>query len=268
MTFKEFKEEYKKLESAEERKNFINNRIQALISDDSLERIGKNLTGSYRGFITPNMGVVSNASGFFADLKMDDLDVFEEFMNYFDNDIDEYLRGEPITIQVIQSFIWYYFGYNDSGVLARMDIYLSNKPVSVKDLKFKDIAACSERSAMVQNILKFLGFDSEIVFGKLNGGSHAYIIFRPEGSDIHILYDPMNPVEYFVNDKKVYRPGVSLMTEEQYIQLQNGGSYSFNYDLVKKLFIKNNKYTFDEKIYTSDEIKYKKDIEETNELKR
>ena len=78
----------------------------------------------------------------------------------------------------------------------------------------------------------------------------------------------MNPVEYVVDNKKRYVPGVSMISEEQYRELQNGGTYIFNYDLVKKLFIKDNPYTFDERIYTSDDIKYKKDIEEKNEFKR
>ncbi len=268
MSFKEFKSEYKKLQNDEEKRNFINKRIQSLISNDSYKRIGLGLTGSYKEFITPNMGIASNSSGLFADLKLDDLGVFEEFMNYFNNDIDNYLSTEPMAIQVIQYFIWHYFGYNSANMFARADVYDRNEPVSVKDLKFKNIAACSERSAMVQNLLKFLGFDSELVFGKLNKESHAYIIFKPEGLNFYILYDPMNAVEYVVDNKKGYMPGVSMMSEEQYRELQNGGTYIFNYDLVKKLFIKDNPYTFDERLYTSDDIKYKKDIEEKNEFKR
>lgn len=142
-----------------------------------------------------------------------------------------------------------------------MDLYSNGKPVSVKDLKGRNLAACSERSAMVQNLLKFLGFDSELIFGKLNGNeSHAYVVFKPEGANIRILYDPMNPVEYIVDGEKKYCAGVSRMSEEQYAQLQNGGSYTFNYDLVKKLFVKENRCTEDERIYTSDEIKFKKNI--------
>ena len=47
------------------------------------------------------------------------------------------------------------------------------------------------------------------------------------------------------------------MSEEQYIDLKNGKEYIFNYDLVKKLFIKDNEYVEQERKYLSDEIKYK-----------
>ena len=41
--------------------------------------------------------------------------------------------------------------------------------LSVKELKGKNIAACSERSALAQNILKFLGLESEKEFHEFAG---------------------------------------------------------------------------------------------------
>ena len=269
MSFKEFKEEYKKLQTEEERKNFIKKRIESLLKNSEPKRIGKEMCGSYKDFISPNIGVCSNTSDIFADMKMDDLNIYQEFMNYIHNDVDKYMYGEPITINVIQYFIWNYFGYNAGAVFERMDIYSNGRPVSIKELKGKNIAACSERSAMVQNLLKFLGFDSEIIFGKLNGNeSHAYIVFKPEKANIRILYDPMNPVEYLENGEKKYCAGVSRMSEEQYTELQNGGTYNFNYDLVKKIFVKNNECVEDKRVYTSDEIKFKQDMPVEDKLKQ
>lgn len=261
MNFTKFKEEYQKLQTPEERKNFIRTRVESLLATTEPTRIGLDLTGSYNGFISPTMGVCSNASEVFADLKMDDLDVYEEFMAYIKDDIDKYLRSEPTTIYTIQHFIWNYFGYNAGAIFPRMDFYSQGAPVSIKELRGKNMAACSERSAMVQNILKFLGFDSEIIFGKLNKDeSHAYIIFKPEGKNIRILYDPMNPVEYIEDSQKYYCAGVSRMSEEQYDELQNGGAYTFNYDLVKKVFIPGSNCVEDERVYTSDAIKFKKSV--------
>ena len=57
--------------------------------------------------------------------------------------------------------------------------------------------------------------------------------------------------------KKNIVPVFAKMSEEQYLDLKNGKEYVFNYDLVKKLFIKDNEYVEQERKYLSDEIKYK-----------
>lgn len=258
MTFKEFKNEYKQLQTESERKEFIKNRLNYLLENNKgLDKIGIGCCGSYNGFITSNMSVRSNELEFFQGLKMDDMDVYEDLLNYVDNDLDRYMYGEPVTINNIQNFIWNYFGYNGGSVFQRIELYDSDEPVSIKEFKKNNLATCSERSAMVQNLLKFLGFDSEIIFGKLNDKTlHAYIIFKPENSKIRILYDPMNPVQYNVDGHKKYCPGVAKMSEEQYIDLKKGKNYIFNYDLVKKKFIQDNECVETERKYSSDDIKY------------
>ncbi len=258
MTFNEFKEEYKKLQTPEERDTFIKNRIEALMDNSKVKRIGLNLCGSYNGFISPDMGVCSNASGYFEDMHMDDMNVYRDFMNFIDNDIDKYMYGEPMAIYSIQHFIWDYFGLNAGGIVDRFNIYCGNEPVSIKELKGNDVAACSERSAMVQNLLKFLGFDSEIAFGKLNNHElHAYVIFRPENDNNRILYDPMNPVKYEADGKNYYCPGISMMSEEQYTQLKNGEPYTFDYNLVKKIYTRTYPCSEEKRVYTCDEVKFK-----------
>ena len=259
MTFIEFKKAYGQLKNDEERIEFIKNRIKQLIEEAKpMENIGMAINGSYDSFIAPTVGISSNKTQFFSKLVLDDMGVYKEFLDYIDNDVDGKLYGEPSTINVIQYFIWKYFGYNAGDVLQRMDIYSNSQDyLSVKELKGKSIAACSERSAMVQNILKFLGFDSELVFGELNGKeSHAYIIFKADNEDFRILYDPMNPVVYKTADGERYCPGVCLMPEEEYIKLKNGENFIFKYDLAKKIYVGNNECVEAPRSYTCDDIKY------------
>lgn len=259
MTFVDFKNEYKKLNNDEERTKFINGRLNQLLAESKpIDCIGLGINGSYDSFIAPNVGIASNETQFFSKLVLDDMGVYKEFLDYIKNDIDGQLYGEPSTINAIQYFIWNYFGYNAGKLFQRMDIYSDGQDyLSVKDLKGKSIAACSERSAMVQNILKFLGFDSELVFGKLNSTeSHAYIIFKAGNGKTRILYDPMNPVIYKTGDGEKYCPGVCLMTEDEYIQLKNGGNFVFKYDLAKKLFTGSNECFENSRNYTCDDIKY------------
>ena len=259
MTFIEFKNAYSQLKNDHERIEFINNRIKQLVEEAKpMESIGMGINGSYDSFIAPTVGIVSNETQFFSKLVLDDMGVYKEFLDYIKNDVDGQLYGEPSTINVIQYFIWNYFGYNAGNVFQRMDIYSDGQDyLAVKDLRGKNIAACSERSAMVQNILKFLGFDSELVFGKINSTeSHAYIIFKAGNGKTRILYDPTNPVVYRTDDGEKYCPGVCLMSEEEYIQLKNGSNFTFKYDLAKKLFVGNNECFEAPRNYTCDDIKY------------
>lgn len=259
MTFIEFKNAYSQLKNDDERIEFINNRIKQLVEEAKpMESIGMGINGSYDSFIAPTVGIASNEKQFFSKLVLDDMGVYKEFLDYIKNDVDGKLYGEPSTINVIQYFIWNYFGYNAGNVFQRMDIYSDGQDyLAVKDLRGKNIAACSERSAMVQNILKFLGFDSELVFGKINSTeSHAYIIFKAGNGKTRILYDPMNPVVYKTDDGEKYCPGVCLMSEEEFIQLKKGSNFTFKYDLAKKLFVGNNECFEVPRNYTCDDIKY------------
>lgn len=259
MTFSEFKNIYTKLNSEEERNKFIDNRIMELVEEaPQIESIGMGINGSYSDFIAPTVGIVSNKSGMFSKLVLDDMDLYKKFMNFIENDVEKNLYGEPYAIIIIQNFIWNYFGYNAGNILERMDIYSDgNEFLSVKELKGKNIGACSERSAMVQNLLKFLGFDSEIIFGKLNNKeSHAYIIFKSENGKNIILYDPMNPVEYKNGDKTNYSPGICLVSEEEYKKLKGGQTFDFKYDLVKKIYIRDAEFKEVSRNYTCDDIEY------------
>ena len=214
MTFREFKENYRNI-SEEDRKKFINDRLQEFINNSMNGEIGLGVNGSYSGFIGSSTELSSNT--LFPNMKFDDYSIYEDFFNSFNNDIDT-LTNEPALISYIQNYIYKYFGYNTSNMFERMEAYDTPdwKAVSIKDLKGKNIAACSERSAMAQNLITFMGLDSEIVFGKLNDSeSHAYIIFQPEKNNgFRILYDPMNPVEYEKDGQINYGIGVSRIDEE------------------------------------------------------
>lgn len=261
MKFSEFKEVFKSLKTDEERKQFIHNRVNKLIDNSNVEIIGKDICGDYSGFIAPDTEVVSNSGSMFSNLIIDDLTIYENFIDFIENNVDN-ISSEVLTIMNIQRFVWNYFGYNSKGLLSRMDIYSRPDltPVSIKELKGNEIAACSERSALVQNLLKLLGFDTSIVFGKLNNNqSHAYIIFKPENGDFRILYDPMNPVPYKYDGKTCYGIGVSKISAEEYDSLKLGQSIKFNYNLVKKLYGVDKEYEENSRIYNSDSILYSKD---------
>lgn len=243
MKFTEFKENYQQLKSKSEREDFLQLRLSELISSSVPNNIGKNHCGSYSGFIGPNTILFSNGSNFFSGLVFDDFHIYQEFFDFINQDFDTYLHNEPMTIGCIQQFVWKYFGVHSGSTLDRMDIYSPSdmKPVSITSFKGNNLAACSERSALVQNLLVFMGFESEIIFGKLNNdSSHAYIIFSSQNGNTKLLYDPMNPVTFHDDNTTSYGFAVSKMSEEEYQDLKNGKSYTFDYSQVKKLYGKTN----------------------------
>jgi hypothetical protein len=193
-------------------------------------------------------------------MKFDDMDIYREFLNFINNDVDRCLYKESSAIAYIQNFVWNYFGENAGNSFDRMQIYDTKdwNSLSIKELKNKNIAACSERSALAHNLLLFLGFNSEIIFGKLNKDeSHAYIIFSPENTDeFKILFDPMNPVVFNDGDKDSYAIGVSKISKEEYENLKDGKEYKFDYSMVKRMYNQNYSIYADERIYTCDDYLY------------
>lgn len=271
MNFTEFKKEYKELTNKKERKEFIENRVMNLIGTDEKKIIGLGHCGNYKDFIAPHTEVATNGSGFFSNMIMDDFSIYEDFMNFINNDVNSYLYGEPSTIICVQQFVWKYFGLNAGTKFDRMDIYSTPgmKPLSISKLKEKNLAACAERSALVQNLLKFMGFDSEIMFGKINENNlHAYIVFQPENVDFKILYDPMNPVPFYEQENKKYAVAVSRIENSEYQDLMTGEKIPFHYDLIKKVYklTEENQLEKKERVYSSDCHLYKKDT--NNNTKR
>lgn len=99
-------------------------------------------------------------------------------------------------------------------------------PCSVKEMKGRGIAVCAERAATAQNLLTFLGLESQLAMAdcKLDPnqeeGPHAYnIVTGPNG---HFIFDPTNPV---VNEgadgQPIYQPATYKISNEQYESLQN-----------------------------------------------
>jgi hypothetical protein len=98
-----------------------------------------------------------------------------------------------------------YFGnYYDEGDTnnANQQLYLAHsnqdsEEINLKELKEKRVAVCAEKASVAHNYLKFLGYDSHLVFSnncKLgeSNDNHAYICLS--GKNGKFIFDPTNPV--------------------------------------------------------------------------
>ncbi len=105
-------------------------------------------------------------------------------------------------------------------------------PVSLVELKGKNIAVCAEKASLAHNLFRFLGFDSYLVLSQkceLKEGEkeplHAYNIIKR--GDKYFLFDPTNPgtSEHKATGKiERYHPAIYAISEEQFEEIEKGNT--------------------------------------------
>lgn len=195
-----------------------------------------------KGFLHPESEV--SRSLIVDPFKVDDPDIYKDLIESF----QEFKRSpawEARTLRevapfAIQRAIGKYFGnhfptgnaekVNRAFYMDRSDAF--SEPFSIRELKGKNFAVCAEKSSVTQNLLAFLGYESELVAttkARLNSpeqddqDGHMYnIISRGEN---HQIFDPTNPV--LVKDEngsvRSVFPALYSIDEEKYQELMGGG---------------------------------------------
>lgn len=144
-----------------------------------------------------------------------------------------------IAQQAVVRTIGVYFGNyvnTHKTVMLNKEFYndhtsSSSDPISVSEFKGKGIAVCAEKAPTAENLLTFIGFDSELVMSTNNRLSssdtdedgHLYVIVSSESG--HFIHDPTNSVVVSNPDGSFYSvfPASYKITDEQYESLKNGG---------------------------------------------
>lgn len=133
-----------------------------------------------------------------------------------------------------------YFGnyYGTDGIEAKnREFYLNHSDMESEDIPISDfrgkcIGVCAEKAAVAQNLLTFMGYDSELVMStnnRLNSSGvndkdgHAYNIISSDRG--HFVHDPTNPVIVENTDGSLHTvlPSNYPISEEQYQSLVKGG---------------------------------------------
>ena len=90
----------------------------------------------------------------------------------------------------------------------------------VSDLKGRNIAACVERAALSQNLLKFLGFDSVYKVSQVTNGDstevHAYNLVSYEGK--YYIFDSTIPS---IDEKGEVTPIITEISKEEFEKLSD-----------------------------------------------
>lgn len=220
---------------------------------------------SHKGFISPDSRIkYSNFS--MNTYSMKTTDYIYDFAKYVKKCN---VRNKGTLVKVVENFINNYFGITNGADMRDTyfdqiafqttttdDEYFAKlENLEIGDLKGKNVAMCTERSAVAQNLLSLFGFDVYYCMGCVsnNGKEESHCFNVARAKDTFMLLDYSIPVPVFENGRAVdYAPfqGSIELNELEDI-LINGINKGFpSYEYIKTPEGIKRVATGEERIYT------------------
>ena len=228
------------------------------------------------GFLTKNVEISKDL--FSTGFVLDDTSFYKMIVQHIKNSDKNLIRNNTYIMHLIQRTINDYFGvtatqerrlrvYN-SSISTDEDGFPIDKPFSVEKFKQNNSALCSERSAVAQNILSFLGYDTSMIYGYVlsehSGKNEAHVyncISLPNGNGV--LIDFTNPI---FRNGRYYRPSIHKVDSEKLKKFTRGnGEIEVSHKTIRTVNGKDEE-ELETWVYGSSEIekeyfKKKRDIE-------
>lgn len=227
---------------ADEIDQFIKERTSELIAS-SKPTVLSLLTGtSYKGFIHPETRVMRN---FIVDaVLINDPAIynalFDSIRQLKENPAWQNRNMREIAQYALVNALGTYFGnfYGTDGTEeANRAFYMDHsgidsEDIPISDFRGKQIGVCAEKTAVAQNLLTFMGYNSELIMStdcklepsdNISRDGHAYQIISSESG--RFIHDPTNPVIVNNTEGSLYAviPASYQITEDQYRLIENGG---------------------------------------------
>ena len=166
----------------------------------NVERPNENAS-HHKGFISKDTKVCYSYA--YEGYSISLTDYLYDFINYIKN------NNLSPTPYIVFKFLDEYFGER-----TNVDIRNSNIFKDISDFKHSGNAMCTERAALANNILSFIGLETYFCDGSIyhpNGdsGEHAFLIIKTEKGN-YSLYDPTYSVYYDNQD----HPFICRLSEE------------------------------------------------------
>ncbi len=220
---------------------FVRERLRTLEREANNDTIGVGHTDTYKDFI-------ANKTHYKAgDRISEDIDCPDLIYD----DLDPYIN----LIRIIRRGNWYdentlstsihfavsdYLPSNSESELQRVFHYYQNKDnrLSIREIRETKCASSHEKAGLAHNMFKFLGIDSEIVFGIRNSQNHAYNFIYPNGYDgvPILLYDPFFYVTFKNEEKNINLGYLAILTKEEHVALMNHNSLKPELDSTETMF--------------------------------
>ncbi len=217
----------------EDIKAFIIERIKELETDEE-KMVGQNYTDSFNDFISENIHY--KPADRLGDKECPDL-VYDDMEPYVS--LIKSIRKSPWynELTLFTTIFFEIYGYlpnsGDIG-LERYFTYQSHVnegKISIKDIKNKECAFCSENSGLSHNMFKLLGIDSSVIVGRRNNEPHAYNIIYPNGYENNpaVIYDLSHHIDFIDKEGNKRSFGYyKVLSEDDYEKMKNGESVTLD----------------------------------------
>ena len=204
---------------------------------------------AHKGFIHPNTRIkYSNRAAYSYSMKT--TDYIYDFARYVKK-IN--INDRSSLVKYIEKYINSYFGIISDGI-DRRDTYFNQMAfdttttdeelfekianLEIGDLKGKNVAMCTEKAAMAQNLLSLFGFEVYYCMGCVNnnGKEEAHCFNIARAKDTYRLLDYSIPVTVFSNSNAVdYAPfqGDIELNEIEDVLLNGINKEFFSYEYIK-----------------------------------
>lgn len=203
----------------------------------------------YKGFIHPETRIMRS---FIVDaVRINNTEIYkvllESFRQFKENPAWQSKSMREIAQHALVRTLGTYFGnyYGAEGVESRnRQFYLDHsgidsEDIAISEFRGKGMGVCAEKAAVAQNLLTFMGYDSELVMStnnKLNSpdvndrDGHAYNVISSDRG--HFVHDPTNPVIVENTDGSLHTvlPSNYPISEEQYQNLVKGGQVEVDHN--------------------------------------
>ena len=267
MNKSEIKEKIKTLNSSEEIKQFVVERLNELEEASEEKFLGQNYDHCFKDYIAKKSHFKAMDKIFdeeCADLIIDDetpyIELVEQLKKYPD------YKGFLIT-HLINYEVNNYLYANEPASNWTRGSYYQQGSISIKTVREKQLAVCAEKAALTQNLFKFIGEDVELLAGYRNNEPHMYNLYYPGGNNDNyyaVLIDTSNPIHAMNGDKRVSLPFYKFLSKDQVENLKNGENISF--DLENTFTDLKNNYKTDFDFIDSDQI-YEYSVETLKNVK-
>lgn len=227
-------------ERSQQETRFIDDRL-TLLTQSSVPREFSLMSAPRRGFLHPESGIMRN---FMVNpFHVDDPEIYKMLLETFKE-----FKADPTwqqrTLREIAPFailrtIGNYFGNHwatTSTDHKNREFYMDRSGVGTEDIhlqeiKGKGIAVCAEKGAVAQNLLTFLGYDSQIVASDIchiasdpdETPGHIYNVVTSGAH--HLIFDPTNPVLVHDAQGNILHamPAFFPISDNDYQELMKGG---------------------------------------------
>lgn len=218
--------------SESEQRTFVKERLESLGKTAKAGELSHVWNAVHNGFLGPKMEIRRNLM--VDPFVMDDPDLygclfavlkkFRETPGWKEKPLRSIMPG------AVQWTLSSYFGNAVSGSRTEQKnraFYLdhtsdASQSIHLQELKEKNLAVCAEKGAAAQNLLAFVGLDSDLIAtgecripADTQEGAHYFILLHAQSGDM--IYDPTNPSLVLDEYGKVtsYSPAIYPLTNDQ-----------------------------------------------------